>query len=597
MNLFVEIKRRNVIRAGVLYVGALWALAQGISQLAPSFGAPEWVTRWVVIAGVVGFPFWIALAWFYEWTPQGLKRESDIAPQDSITHHTGRKLDFAIIGVLAVAVVLLVTDRFVSRKATDTSDKSIAVLPLQNDSGDKDQQYFSDGLSEDLITTLSQFAGLKVIGRTSSFQFRDSMDDARTICTKLGVAHLLEGSVRRAGDIVRISAELISATDGSTLWSQRYDRPYKDLFALQDEITQSVAAALKTKLLNGESAQAQSERPPSGRLDAYTAYLQGKFYQQRDNEADLHKAFEEFTAATRLDPRYAAAFAQLSFIQTQLGGEFLGGKAAQDAFSQARAAADTALTLAPDMALALGARGYLLEVADLDWRGAEAQYLRAVQLAPDDGEAKVRLARLSATLGKVRSAIDMAQQALATDPLRASWHGWLGVFLAGAGRIDEAETATRKAIELQPSAESQHNDLATYAILRGDAAAALAAAQAEQPGQWQEIALALARQIGPDRAAADAALQKLIDERADVAAYQIAEAYAVRNDPDRMFEWLERAWSNRDSGIGQILYDPLVLRYKGDPRMAAFCHEVGLPAPAEVTHADRVPDEERARHE
>jgi len=192
-----ELRRRNVLRAGVLYAGAVWALAQGISQLGPAFGAPDWVTRWFVIACAIGFPFWIAFAWYYEITPQGIKRESEVAPDPSVTHSTARKLDFAIIGVLALAVVLLVTDRFVSHKGATIAvpDKSIAVLPLVNESGEKDQQYFSDGLSEDLITALSQFAGLKVISRNSSFQFRDSSDDAKTIGAKLGVAHLLEGSV------------------------------------------------------------------------------------------------------------------------------------------------------------------------------------------------------------------------------------------------------------------------------------------------------------------------------------------------------------------------------------------------------------------
>src|SRR6185312_3599798 len=172
---------------------------QGIAQLGPSFGTPDWVTRWFVIAGAIGFPFWLAFAWFYEFTPSGLKRESEVAPGDSIAHSTGRKLDFWIIGVLAVAVVLLLTNQLVSRRdaTAPISDQSIAVLPLANEGGNADEQYFSDGLSEDLIITLSRFADLKVISRGSSFKFRDSSDDSRTIGVKLGVAHLLEGSVRR----------------------------------------------------------------------------------------------------------------------------------------------------------------------------------------------------------------------------------------------------------------------------------------------------------------------------------------------------------------------------------------------------------------
>src|SRR6185437_8332753 len=185
---FSELQRRNVLRAGVLYAGAVWALAQGIAQLGPFFAAPEWTVRWFVIAAIIGFPFWIAFAWFYEFTPQGLKRESEIAPDDSVAHSTGRKLDKWIIGVLALAGVLLLTDRFISPKgAGGITDKSIAVLPLSNESDGKDQQYFSDGLSEDLITALSQFEGLKVIARDSSFKFRNSSDDPKIIGEKLGV--------------------------------------------------------------------------------------------------------------------------------------------------------------------------------------------------------------------------------------------------------------------------------------------------------------------------------------------------------------------------------------------------------------------------
>jgi TolB-like protein len=202
---------------------------------------------------------------FYEFTPEGLKRESEIDPSESVTRATGKKLDRWIIAVLVLAVVLLLTDRFGLHKELSqvavASAKSIAVLPLTNESGDKDQQYFSDGLSEDLITALSQSAGLNVIGRNSSFQFRDSKGDSKTIAAKLGVLHLLEGSVRRAGDIVRVSAELINTTDGSKLWSQRYDRPYKNLFALQEDITQSVVGALKTKLLASDIAAIRVARP------------------------------------------------------------------------------------------------------------------------------------------------------------------------------------------------------------------------------------------------------------------------------------------------------------------------------------------------
>jgi TolB-like protein/Flp pilus assembly protein TadD len=586
-SLFAELKRRNVFRAAVLYIGTVWALAQGAAQLLPVFDVANWVVRWFIVAAATGFPFWIAFAWFYELTPEGLKLERDVEPSESITHHTARKLDLAIIGVLAVAVVLLLTDRFVLHRGAndDTAaipDKSIAVLPLANDSGDKDQQYFSDGLSENLITALSQFHGLKVIGRSSAFQFRESKEDTKAIGVKLGVATLLEGSVRRAGDVVRINAELIKAIDGSTLWSQRYDRAYKDLFALQDEITQAVATALKAQLLADHKVAVQSDRPPSGNLDAYNTYLQAGFYYARATEADYHKAIELFTQATRLDPSYAQAWSGLSRAATNLGTAFLDVEAARQAYAEARVAADRALALAPDLALSHIARGYLLMNADFDWNGAEAEFRRAEELAPDSGDAKFELGRLQAILGRLGRAIELTRQASATDPLNARWHNWLAGYFSGLDRLDEAEAAARKSIELQPGAAVFHEQLTIILIQRGDAAGALVAARQEPPGAWQDAAIALALQIGPDRKAADSALQNLIDKHSTQDAYQVAQVYALRNDADETFAWLDRAWSTRDSGIRYLLYDPLILRFRSDPRFVRFCRSVNLPTPEDV---------------
>ena len=488
-------------------------------------------------------------------------------------------------GLLAVVAAVVVALGYVALKRSKpaaqlTGSNSIAVLPLTNESGDASQQYFSDGISEDLITALSQFPGLKVIGRTSAFQFRDSKEDSRSIGAKLQVAHLLEGSVRRSGDVVRVSAELISTEDGSAQWSERYDRPYKDLFALQDEITRAVAGALRTRLLPGEHAAARSERPPGGSLEAYNAFLQGQFYYSRNTEADLRKAIESYTQATELDSRYALAWSWLARTWTGLGGEFLEGPPAQEANAKARAAADRALSLSPELAAAHLARGSVLLSVDFDWRGAEAEYRRATELAPNDGAAKFSLGRQLATLGEVEQAIELTRHALATEPLRAGWYDWLAIYLSGLNRLDEAEPAIRRAIELQPGAAQYHSTLTIIEIQRGNAQAALAAAQQEPPGLWQEVTLALARQIGDDRTAADAALKTLIDKDPDI--YQIAEVYALRNDANNTFAWLDRAWSNRDSGIQLLLFDPFILRYKDDQRFSAFCRKVGLPTPAEV---------------
>jgi TolB-like protein/Tfp pilus assembly protein PilF len=489
----------------------------------------------------------------------------------------------AIAGAVLVALGYFVFERLNGEKHNVPNAASIAVLPLANESGEANQQYFSDGISEDLITALAQFPGLKVIGRTSAFQFRDSKEDSRSIGTKLGVAHLLEGSVRKSGDMIRVSAELIDTADGSTQWSDRYDRPYKDLFALQDEITNAVVVALRAKLTPGEHASAQSERPPGGSLEAYNALLQGRFYGSRGTEADTRKAIEFYEQAVEFDPRYALAWSDLSRSWTNLGQEFLEDvPLIQAAFANSREAAARALTLSPDLAPAHDARGYLLQVADLDWRGAEAEFRRALVLAPNDSDAKFCLGNQLAAFGEVEQAIELARQALAIEPLRTDYGYYLALYYSGLNRLDEAERAIRRVIELQPAAVVSHWELAVIEIQRGNAQAALEAAQQEVGASQQDTALALARQIGSDRAAADAALETLIKKHANSSAYEIAEVYALRADAKAAFEWLDRALSNREPDIQGLLYDPFILRYKDDPRFAAFCRKVRLPAPREA---------------
>jgi Tfp pilus assembly protein PilF len=422
---------------------------------------------------------------------------------------------------------------------------------------------------------------LKVIGRNSAFQFRDSKDDAATVGRKLGVAHLLEGSVRRAGDVVRINAQLILASDGSTQWSQSYDRPYTDLFKLQDEITQAVAGALKTRLLATDAA-VQSDRPPGGSLEAYNAYLRGNFYYDRNSEADFRKAIDAYTSATRLDTHYALAWARLSQAWLGLSGKYLGGGAGQQAYAQARAAADTALSLAPDLAAAQVAHATLLSRVDFDWASSEAAYRRAAQLAPNDAFALHNLGILLAQRGQLEQAVAVCRQALATEPLNGNLHIWLGTYLSALGRLDEAEQATRKGIELSPIAESFFTQLALIGIQRGDAAAALEAARQEPAGVWRNVALALAAQIGADRVAADATLKTMLDQYGDLAPYQIAETYALRRDPDQAFAWLDHAWAAHDVGVTTLLFDPILLRYRNDPRFAAVCKKVGLPSTTEA---------------
>jgi TolB-like protein/Tfp pilus assembly protein PilF len=499
--------------------------------------------------------------------------------------HEHRKRTVFVYAAVAAALMLGLTyfefeERYRPAQGGQRAT-SIAVLPLANEGGDANQQYFSDGISEDLIGALAQFPGLKVIGRTSAFQFRDSKEDSRSIGSKLGVTHLLEGSVRREGDMVRMSAELIDTTDGSTQWSERYDRPYRDLFALQDQITHAVAGALKVRLLPGEQSEAQSDRPPSGSLEAYNAWQQGNFYHLRLSEAGFHKSIEYYTQATQIDPRYAGAWSSLALDWTNLAN-FLSGAPAQEAYAKGREAADRALALAPDSAQAHRARSAVLLNADFNWRGSETEIRRAMELAPNDGATKVSFGIVLSALGDPGRWVELTQQALATDPLRADWYRNLAEGLYALNRLDEAERAVRRIIELQPLGEGNYQLLTAIEIQRGDAQAALAAAQQEPPGPRHDLALAAARQIGKDRVAADAALKIVIDKYANDYPYGIADIYALRNDANATFEWLDRAWSHRDTTISYLLDDPPLLRFKDDPRFAAFCRKIGLPMPGEV---------------
>jgi TolB-like protein/Tfp pilus assembly protein PilF len=579
-----RLKQRKLVQWSIAYVAFAFALLQGMDMVAQRFGWPGGLMRGAFIAAAVGFPMVLVLAWYHG--ERGMQRVGGVellilalllAVGGGVLWQFARAPNAAPVAIAAADTIGAPAG--IPAGAASIPEKSIAVLPLANESGNKDQQYFSDGLSEDLINALSQFDGLKVISRNSSFQFRNSRDDSAAIGRKLGVAHLLEGSVRRQGNEVRITAQLVNAADGSTLWSQQYDRPYKDLFALQDAITREVATALKARLLMQPDAVLQSDRPPSGSLAAYESFQKGKFNDALGTQSGHREAIANYEEAIRLDPAYAAAYARLSSAWTELGAVFLSAESSRRAYDNARVATDAALRLQPELASAYRARGYLLLSRDLDWMGSERAYLRALQLEPGSDRNRFSYALALATLGRLDQAITTARQTLVTDPQHASRYIWLAAFLQARGDLDEAERMARKAIDLQPNAASFHTTLVLIEAQRGNAVAAMTTAQREQPGVWRTIAMTFALQIGNDRAAADAALKRLIDGHSDSAAYQIAEAYALRHDPYNMFKWLNRAWVQRDSGISNLLYDPIVLRYRHDPRFAAYCRQVGLPVP------------------
>ena len=580
-----RLRQRKLVQWALAYIAFAFALLQGVDIVAQRFAWPEQIERVLILLLALGFFVAVVLAWYHgEREVRGISGAEIVILALLLAIGGGALWWFARTTHSTTASVAAgPSDSLTAAGFFSTVPaKSVAVLPMSNENGARDDQYFSDGLSEDLITALSQFAGLKVISRNSSFQFRNSSLSSAAIGQALGVAHLLEGSVQRLDTQVRINAELVNAADGSTLWSQHYDRPYKDLFALQDEITKAVADALKARLLDGGGAAIQSDRPPGGSLDAWNAYTRGTAYADLFTLDDYRAAIESFGQAIALDPHYARAYAAQAEAWTYLGANFLDAREQRDAYARARVLIDRALQLAPNLAAAHTTHGLLLQWADLDWNAAEGEYRRALQLAPNDSAAKFRLGNLHGVLGHPQQALDLMRQVISTDPRTRTTYYWYGWNLAALGRLAEAEQAIRMEFGLAPDAYGLQTGLAMILIQRGEARAALAAARLESSGRTRDVGMALALQAVGDSAAAAAALKKLIDQSADVMTYQIAEVYALRGDPDNTFLWLDRAWDNRDAGIGRLLTDPFILKYRNDPRFAKFCAKVGLPSTTEA---------------
>jgi serine/threonine-protein kinase len=466
-------------------------------------------------------------------------------------------------------------------KTAAVPEKSIAVLPLMNSTGDPANEYFSDGMSEEFISSLSRLQDLKVIGRTSSFQFKGKTDDSKTIGEKLGVYYLLEGSVRKSADRVRIAVELIKSGDGASVWSETYDRELKDIFAVQSEIAGAVAKELKVALLgnNGQTAQLTTAATPSNQnVEAYNALLQGNFYFNRRTAEDFRKAIGYYEEAIKLDPRYSLAYAKLASAAQNLGGGSaeVPTKEREEAIAKARASVKRALELDPNLAEAHAAQSTLLRTIDFDFGAAEVEGRRAFELAPQNAGTMGSLAALLSTLGTLDEAAALRQRAIVIEPLRGSNHFNLAYVLTALGRYDEAEAALRKVIELQPQAVQTYAWLAHIEILRGRSGAALQLAKQETDLFWRTYALALAHFANGDRAEADVALKTLIDKYADAGGSQIATVYALRKEPGKMFEWLEHARTTHDGGVTELLINPFLRAYKDDPRFIAFAQKIGV---------------------
>src|SRR5262245_43261440 len=574
-----ELKRRNVYKVAVAYIVGGWALSQGIAQVFPVFNVPNWVIQLFVVMIVMGLPIALVLSWAFEITPQGIKRTetADAIPQ------AGRQKNNAWIYIVVVGAVISIglffLGRYTAGNATSRNSeaaaalpqKSIAVLPLLNESGDPKDEYFSDGLSEELIAALAEISGLKVIGRSSSFRFKDRKEEPRTIGEKLGVSTLLDGTVRKQGDRVRIVAELVNAADGIQLWTQTFDRQLKDIFAVQEEIARAVADSLKITLLGSEEKTTQMA---TNSVEAHNAYLQGHFYFLRANIEDHRKALGYFDEAIQLDPNYALAYTARAETWTLLG-DLTGQRST--AYAKARSDAEKAVAIAPSLAEAHAALGWVRAFAE--WKFAEglSELQRAKELSPANPTTNDLLARVIVYTGRMEEAERQARQAVELDPLSAAAQFTLGRVLFYAGKLEEAYAAGRKMAELQPSAASSHRWQVLVAVQRGDGETALREAELEPDEGFRAFGLALAHYIRGDTKAADAALADLVAHGREGLAYQIAQVYAVRQEVDKAFEWLQIAFDNHDGGMPSLLVDPVLRGLRDDPRYKNLVAKVGLP--------------------
>ncbi|HEV3244020.1 MAG TPA: tetratricopeptide repeat protein [Chthoniobacterales bacterium] len=583
-NFFAELKRRNVYKVAVAYAIVGWLLVQAASILLPTFEAPAWVMKVLVVLLALGFVFAVMISWAFEMTPEGMKRTADVSPGDVIPYWSKRKFATFIVAVAAIATGLFAY-QFLRSKTTSAprpseaataapgiSQKSIAVLPLLNESGDSKDEYFSDGLSEELIAALAQIKDLKVIGRSSSFRFKDRKEETRTIGEKLGVTTLLEGTVRKQGERVRIVAELINAADGIELWTRTFDRELKDIFAVQQEIAAAVASSLKVTLLGSD--ERSSTKPATGNTEAHNAYLLGHYHRQRGNLEDYRKAVGYFDEAIRRDPDYALAYAERSEAFTLIG-DFSGHGKTE--WPKARNDAEKAVAIAPALAEAHAALGWVRFFVEWEFAEGLGELRRAKELSPANPTANDLLARVTIYLGELDKAEKQARQAVELDPLAFAAQHNLARALWFEGKLDEADAIARKAAELQPAAAASHRWQVLVAVQRGDGGMALREAQLEPDPGYHRFELALAQHARGDRAAADAALSDLIANGRDQLAYQIGEVYAVRGEKDKAFEWLQISFDTHDTGTLGLLGDPLLRDLRPDPRYKSLLAKLRLP--------------------
>jgi TolB-like protein/tetratricopeptide (TPR) repeat protein len=587
-----ELKRRNVIRMAGLYLVGAWLIVQVASTLFPAFHVPEGAIRGLVIVLALGFVVALVFAWIYELTPDGLKRDAEVPPDQSIGSQTGRRMDRIIIAVLALCLVYFALDKYVlapHRARTEVAtavatappppattvadDNSIAVLPFVDMSQGKDQEYFSDGLSEELLNQLAQVPQLRVIARTSSFSFKGKEVPIADIASALKVAHVLEGSVRKSGNTLRITAQLIRTSDSSHLWSNTYDRSLDDVFKVQDEISREVVSALKLQLL--------PEKQPDNtqhtkNAQAYEQYLLGKDVARTGGRPAVEAALAAFERAVALDPGYSNAVANVANQQGSMT-DFQDTPAQREAMiDKAIATATHAIELAPDLPDGYAVRGNLRHRLRWDWQGAQDDLAHALKLDPNRAATLRSYSLALSSLGRHDEAIATARRAAELDPLSDESWTQLGRALGGKHADAEARQAFERALVLNPQQNWANFLLGNLLLAQGDADGAMAHYQ-RAPEQFRTTGRAMVEFTRGHEEASNEALHKLETEFSIGFSYQIAQVYAWRGQKDKAFEWLDHCLEIHDAGLVRLKYDPATDPLRSDPRYAALVAKMGFP--------------------
>jgi len=520
------------------------------------------------------------------------------SPVGNLARRIPSRVVLAIIVLIAATLTYFVVDKFwISKRITTAqpvaavvrprllttpaasavSDKSIAVMPFADLSEKHDQEYFADGMAEEIINLLARVPELYVPARTSSFYFKGKSIKIPDIARELGVAHVLEGSVRKSGSRLRLTAQLIRADNGYHLWSQTYDRDIRDVFKVQDEIANAVVQALQISLMGGPLTR---QRGGTENLEAYQLYLRAGYALNQNTKVSLEAARRDLEHATKLDPSFGLAWVRLA-VDYLVATDY-GLLTPQEGYGRTRQLAQQALELSPDLPDAHAIISYVDRAFEWDWPAAEMEWRRALALDPKNAGALRFSGFLYATLGRWNDADRQLRLALAIDPLSPFEYESLGIVLYSAGRYADADVAFRKMLDLAPGFIGGHYYLAKTLLAEGQAQSALAIAQQEANEESRLDILPIVLQAIGRKAEADEAFEALSTKFSGSDAFYVAMVYAYRGDADHALEWLERAYRQKDVGLVEIVGEPLLKNLAADPRYKAFLRKINLPVRDDV---------------